>query len=131
MPILCPKNSNSSLKKSDLDSLTFNLDSRNFWKIFSRCWRCCHGESLKINKSSMNTTQKEPKLKNNLFIRSFKKSGLVAIPKDALVNSNFPKLQMKAVLCLSSGFICDDNLTLNPRSRRPFYSSKKTTYVQF
>ena len=25
MPILCPKNSNSSLKKSDLDSLTFNF----------------------------------------------------------------------------------------------------------
>ena len=47
IPILCPKNSNSSLKKSDLDSLTFNLNSRNFLKICSRWCRCCWGESLK------------------------------------------------------------------------------------
>ena len=104
-PSLCPRNSSSCLKKLDFDSLTFSLAVQNLAKIVRKCSRCCSGESLKHNRSSICTRQNCKQLKNSLFMRSFKKSGDVVIPKLARVNSNFPKSQTNTGLCLSSGLI--------------------------
>ena len=104
-PNLCLRNSNSCLKKPDFDSFTFSLAVWNLVKMVLKCVRCCSGESLKHNRSSMYTRQNCKQLKSSLFIGSFKKSGDVVIPKLARVNSNFLKSQTNAVLCLSSGLI--------------------------